>query len=81
MKKILLITSLYPADDIQFKNNTAVCHYFAKEWVRMGYAVRVINLYNEYPLCFYPFLKIVKNILAEKVSTAILAERKHEVHT
>ncbi len=81
MKNILLLSSLYPSDDIHFKNNTSVCHYFAKDWVRMGYHVRVINLYNEYPLLFYPILKIAKNILAEKISTAILSERKHEDHT
>ena len=81
MQKILLLSSLYPSDDIQFKNNTAVCHYFAKEWVNMGYQVRVINLYHEYPWILYPFLKISQNVLADRVPTAILAERKHKEHT
>ena len=81
MKKILLLSSLYPSDDVQFKNNTAVCHYFAKDWVKMGYNVRVINLYHEYPLILYPVLKLAQNILADKVPTAILADRKHEEHT
>lgn len=80
MKQILLITSLYPADDIKFKNNTAVCHYFAKEWVKMGYLVRVLYLYNEYPLFMYPLLKLTKNILADKVDAAILSDRRHEVY-
>lgn len=80
-KRILLLSSLYPSDDIKFKNNTAVCHYFAKDWVKMGYHVRVINLYNEYPRIMYPILKLTQNILADKVPTAILAERKHEEHT
>ncbi len=75
MKKILLITSLYPADDIKFKNNTAVCHYFAKEWVKMGYDVRVINLYNEYPAYYYPVLKIAKNIFADRFGIAILDKK------
>lgn len=81
MRNILLITSLYPSNDAKFKNNTSVCHYFAKEWVKMGYKVRVIYLYNEYPLILYPLLKIAQGILAERVSTAILSERKHDEHS
>ena len=80
-KRILLLSSLYPSDDVHFKNNTAVCHYFAKDWMSMGYEVRVINLYHEYPRFFYPILKITQNILADKVPTAILAERKHDEYT
>lgn len=80
MKNILLITSLYPADDIQFKNNTAVCHYFAKEWQNMGYNVRVINLYNEYPVFFYPLLKLGKHILADRAGIAILDKRLSKEH-
>lgn len=76
-----MITSLYPADDIQFKNNTAVCHYFAKEWVRMGYAVRVINLYNEYPAYYYPILKLAKTFFADKFGIAILDKRVSKEHS
>lgn len=75
MRNILLITSLYPADDIKFKNNTAVCHYFATEWMKMGYNVRVINLYNEYPFYYYPILKIAKNVFADRFGIAILDKR------
>lgn len=79
-RNILLITSLYPADDIQFKNNTAVCHYFAKEWLRLGYVVRVINLYNIYPSYYYPALKLFKNVFADKFGIAILDKRKKNEH-
>ena len=78
MKNILLLSSLYPSDDVKTKNNTSVCHYFAKEWLKMGYNVRVFYLYNEYPRFLYPILKIAQGFLANKVSTAILAERKHQ---
>lgn len=78
--RILIITQLYPADDIQFKNNTSVCHYFAKDWVKMGYAVRVINLYNEYPAYYYPLLRIAKNVFADKFGIAILDKRIHGEH-
>ncbi len=43
MKSILLVTSLYPLPTKE-NNCTYVCHYFTKEWVKMGYNVRVIHL-------------------------------------
>lgn len=47
MKNILLITTLYP---IFTKENrtTYVCHYFARDWVKLGYNVRVIHIQPEY---------------------------------
>ena len=32
---------------------TPVVHYFAKEWQRMGYNVKVISLWNYFPFFFY----------------------------
>lgn len=51
--KILLVTSLYPVNNQTILHNTNVCHYFAREWVKMGYEVRVIFNYNVYPKIFY----------------------------
>ncbi|MFZ4262527.1 glycosyltransferase [Sphingobacterium sp. HJSM2_6] len=48
MKKILLLTTIYPSPDLALLNSTNVCHYFAKEWVKMGYDVRVIFNYPIY---------------------------------
>lgn len=64
MKNILLITSLYPCDDVKILNNTAVCHYFAKEWVKGGYNVKVIFNYHIYPRIYYPFLRLFRKQLA-----------------
>lgn len=75
MKNILLITSLYPSDDVAFLNNTSVCHYFAKEWVKIGYQVRVIHSYRIYPWFYYPFLKLFEKIIATKQPTAVLSKR------
>ena len=72
MNNILLLTSLYPSDDVTFLNNTSVCHYFAKEWKSMGYNVRVFFMYNSFPLYFYPFLKIMNRTLANKSGIAVL---------
>lgn len=51
LKNILVITPLYPADDLQ-KENTPVVHYFTRQWVRMGYNVVVIH----YPYNFPKFI-------------------------
>lgn len=43
---ILVLTSLYPADDIP-KSDTPVVHYFTKEWVKKGCNVQVVHIaYN-----------------------------------
>ncbi len=81
MKNILLITSLYPSDDLALMNNTAVCHYFAKEWIKSGYNVRVIHLYHIYPFIYYPILKMMNSYLASKTGHAILEARKTKEHS
>ena len=72
MKNILLITSLYPANDIKLLNNTSVCHYFAKEWVKLGCCVRVIFLYHLFPVYYYPILKLFNKKIANKSGIAVL---------
>lgn len=72
---ILLITGLYPANDVQFLNNTAVCHYFAKEWLKLGYNVKVIYAYRIYPWYYYPLMKLFNKYLANWSNSAILDKR------
>lgn len=38
MKRILVLTPVYPAQDIP-KTDTPVVHYFTREWVKMGCVV------------------------------------------
>lgn len=79
MKNILLITSLYPSKDIKILNNTAVCHYFAKEWKNMGYNVRVIFCYHCYPFYYYPLLKILAKFLANKAGIAVMTSNSSKI--
>lgn len=81
MKNILLITSLYPSDDVNFLNNTSVCHYFAKEWVKMGYNVHVIHSYRIYPWYYYPILKLTSRYLAKTQASAILDKKLDNVYS
>lgn len=52
MKNILLITNIYPNNDPKY-TGTAVCHSFTKEWVAMGYNVRVIHFESLFPRPYY----------------------------
>ena len=75
-----MLTTLYPADDVKFLNNTAVCHYFAKEWVQSGYNVRVFFLYNLFPRVFYPLLRLWGKKLANSSGLAILDKFMPDEH-
>ena len=43
---ILLLTTMYPDP---FLPATEICHYFTREWVKMGYDVLVINYRSMFP--------------------------------
>lgn len=74
-KNILLLTTIYPAPDLNLLNNTNVCHYFAKEWVQMGYNVRIIFNYPIYSPIFHLIAKIIEKKLASKGSAYITTRR------
>ena len=48
MKRILVITPVYPAQDIQ-KTDTSFVHYFVKESVKMVYDVRAVHYMANFP--------------------------------
>ncbi|NQU34418.1 MAG: hypothetical protein HQ521_14395, partial [Bacteroidetes bacterium] len=51
MKNILLITTMYPTPNSE--GHTPVCHYFARDWRKMGYNVIVIHFKSVFPIVFY----------------------------
>lgn len=55
-----MLTSIYPSDDICLNNSTSVCHYFAQEWVKLGYNVIVIYNYNYFPVLIHAAIKMFK---------------------
>ena len=64
MKNILLLTSVYPADDLP-NDNTPVVLYFAREWVNMGYHVEVIHSEKYYPKIAYFIINIFRDIISK----------------
>lgn len=71
MKKILLLTTIYPSPDFKIANNTNVVHYFAREWVKMGYDVRVVFNYPIYMRALHWVARMCKNLLASKFNTSV----------
>jgi len=82
MKNILLLTPIYPAADIP-KANTPVVHYFAKEWVKMGYKVVVINYVVNFPDLFYricrPFEMQLTSFFSSTIRTKPASEIKYNI--
>lgn len=74
MKKILLLSTIYP---LPTKDNqgTPVCHYFAREWVKMGYDVRVVHNQNVFPIPYYWFLSIFGKKVAAKTGAVVYTKR------
>ena len=70
--RILVLTSIYPSpDDEKSSGLTPVVHYFAREWVKLGHEVLVINNKNKYPFLFYMVSKKIKDMIASKYSLVI----------
>ncbi len=74
MLNILLVSSIYP---ILGDNNqgTPVCHYFAREWVKMGYNVRVVHFQSVFPAPFYWLARMNRKLIAAKTGAVVYTER------
>lgn len=47
-----MLTNIYPTNDPSYEG-THVCHFFTREWVKMGYDVRVIHFESLFPSFYY----------------------------
>lgn len=65
MKNILVLTPIYPADDLD-KGSTPVVHFFTREWVKLGYNVVVMHYVVNFPAFLYIAIKPFRGILASK---------------
>ena len=74
MKNILLITSIYPNNDSSYPG-TKVCHTFTKEWVEMGYNVRVVHFESMFPR----FYNLIGDFFGDKIQakTGAVVYTKH----
>ena len=73
MKNIILITTIYP---LKSKNQgTPVCHYFAQEWIEMGYNVKVFHTQNVYPIYYYWAAKLFSKYISSKTGAVVYTSR------
>lgn len=77
MKKILLITSIYPKPSDN--EATGVCHYFTKEWHQLGYDVRVVHIQSVFPHIFYWGAKLAGRLIRAKTGAVVYTKADREV--
>lgn len=65
MEKILVLTHIYPGEGTP-DTFTPVVHYFTKEWVKLGYDVRVIHISNYFPHLYYCVPQFVNKLVTRK---------------
>lgn len=74
MRNILLLSTIYP---LPSKDNqgTPVCHYFTREWIKMGYNVRVVHYQAVYPAPFYWIARLNRKKIAARTGAVVYTER------
>lgn len=77
-KKILLLSTIYPAKDIKISNNTNVVHYFAMEWVKQGHEVLVIHNYPIYLKILHWIARFADKLIASKFNTSVTASYQND---
>lgn len=81
-KRILVLTPIYPGDDIP-KGWTPVVHYFAREWAKQGHRVLVVNYQARFPKVLYWFARLLKGRITSKVGFTVphraVTDRKYQM--
>lgn len=76
MKNILLLSTIYPLPE--GNKGTSVCHFFAREWVKMGYNVRVVHVQAIYPRFFYWIARMARKRIAAKTGAVVYIRRDND---
>lgn len=74
MRNILLLTTIYPLPS-NGNQGTPVCHYFTREWVKMGYNVRVVHYQTIYPKPLYWIAKLNRKKIAARTGAVVYTEQ------
>lgn len=73
MNNILLLSTIYPLPE--GNKGTSVCHFFTKEWVKMGYNLRVIHIQPVYPRFLYWIARFALEKIASKTGAVVYTHR------
>lgn len=79
VKNILVLTSIYPADDIP-KGWTPVVHYFTREWVKQGHRVLVVNYQARFPKLYYKVAGLFQKKITSKVGYTVMTSAVDDKH-
>lgn len=74
MFNILLLSTIYPLPS-KGNQGTHVCHYFTREWLKMGYNVRVVHYQSVYPMPFYWVARIYREKITAKTGAVVYTKR------
>lgn len=74
---ILLLSTIYPLPE--GNKGTAVCHFFTREWVKMGQQVRVVHIQAVYPRIFYWMARLSRKRIAAKTGAVVYAHRDDRI--
>ena len=70
---ILLISSIYPIPENN--HGTFVCHFFAKEWLKMGHNVRVVHNQASYPIPLYWMPRLFRQKIVAKTGAVVYTKK------
>ena len=65
---ILMLTSIYPSEN---NGGTPVCHYFARDWVKLGYNVIAIHIHPLFPVFYYWAAKLLKKRIEARTGNIV----------
>ena len=70
MRNILVLTPIYPGPGIP-ASTTPVVHYFTREWVKLGYNVKVVNYPSNFPFALRMVGKLFHSQIESILSCSI----------
>ena len=74
--KILFISTMYPNN---LRPGTGVCHYFTKQWVSMGYDVKVIYIRSMFPRIYTDLARLFPKLALKYVGNHVEMDRNMSV--
>lgn len=74
--KILFISTMYPNN---LRPGTGVCHYFTKQWMAMGYDVKVIYIRSMFPRIYTDLAQLFPKLALKYVGNHVEMDRNKTV--
>ena len=71
-KNIVMITTMYPD---QVRPSTMVCHYYTREWVKMGHRVIVFSIRSMFPPVYTIAAKLFPNLAKRIIGNHVEMDR------